>query len=168
MTEDHAVKRAFAVIEETLEAGIRRGQLIDVLLKHNPRLLFSLLLGGKPQAEDLIQLFDEKEQGRFFRALLVALEYLGWSQGGPIPDLGEDDLRLIDGCLKDGVTRLLASYCYYQRMFAWTPEFVSEFYLLLTQSMFMSETLRDLTLIIVGRLWEKRMTIDNGWIIVVL
>jgi len=168
MTEDHAVKRAFAVIEETLEAGIRRGQLIDVLLKHNPRLLFSLLLGGKPQAEDLIQLFDEKEQGRFFRALLVALEYLGWSQGGPIPDLGEDDLRLIDGCLKDGVTRLLASYCYYQRMSAWAPEFVSEFHFLLTQSMFMSEVLRDLTLIIVGRLWEKKMTIDNGWIIVVL
>jgi|GEM_PF-3416121 len=167
MIQDQSVRRAFAIIEETPEADLARQRLFERILEYNPRLLFSLF-GSVIGVDDLTRLFDEKGQGRFFRASLVALDYLGWSQGGPIPDLNEEDLRLIDGCLKDGVTRLLVSYYYYRRMSAWAPEFVSEFHFLLTQSMFMSEVLRDLTLIIVGRLWEKKMTIDNGWIIVVL
>ena len=157
---NQAVKRAFEIIEETPEAATRREELIGVLLRHNPRLLFSLLLGAKPQAEDLIRLFADQERGRIFRVLLVALEYLGWSQEGLIPDLTNEDLRLIDGCRKDSVTRLLACYHYYQQTFISDPEFVNEFYFFLKKSMFMNEMLSDLMLIAVGRLQEKKESLD--------
>lgn len=169
MTEDRAVRRAFEVVEVTPEAAAERDELIDILLRHNPRLLFSLLSGAKPQAKDLTRLFADQEQGRFFRALLVALKYLGWSQEGLIPDLTNKDLRLIDSCWKDGVTRLLASRHYYQRMVDADPEFLHEFDFFLTRCLFMNEVQRDLTLIIVGRLWEKKMVLDAlGWILVVV
>ncbi len=129
------------------------------MIDQNPRLLLGLF--GPLGEDDLVNLFNQRKEGGFLRALLVALEYLDWSQDDWSPDFDKIDLRLFDLCIRDSFIRLLMSGYYTRLMTDSCREFVKEFDFLLRQSMFLNETLRNLTFIIVGRLWEKKFPLRS-------